>query len=241
MGTRFAVAACAICAVSFLSAQPQAGIRPRPAPADYAASGQTQSATYAASVVPRDQVQRMFATDISKDYLVFEVAFYPGNSGSVKLAPGDFRIRSPKGDFIQPADAFTVAAVIQDERTPPPPPSANDTTITTSANVGYASDTDPYTGRPVHSVYTGAGVAVAHGPNPGPIGPPPRGSTPYDRRVLETQLGDKALPQGNFTGPVAGFLYFPARRAKKKSGGYTLEYLGDNSGSVQLEVPAKDR
>ncbi len=240
MGTRSAIAACAICAVSLVYAQPQAGIRPRPAPADYAVSKQSQNATYAASAVPPDQVQRMFATDISKDYLVFEVACYPGNSGSVKLAPGDFRIRSPKGDFIQPADAFTVAAVIQDERAPRPP-SARDTNVITSANVGYESGTDPYTGQRVHSVYTGAGVAVEHGPDPGLIGPPPRGSTPYDRRVLETQLGDRALPQGNFTGPVAGFLYFPAHRAKKKSGGYTLEYLGDNSGSVQLEVPAKKR
>lgn len=240
MGTRFAVEACAICCASVLFAQNPPGIRPRPAPTDYAATQQSRSATYAASVVPADQVKHLFPFNISHDYLVLEVACYPGNAGSVKLAPGDFRVRSPKGDFIPPADAVTVASVIQDERTPHP--RANDTGIVTSANVGYESGIDPVTGQRVQGVYTGVGVGVERGgPDPGPIGPPPPGSTPYDRRVLEDQLNAKALPEGDFTAPVAGFLYFPASRAKKKSGGYTLEYLGDDSGSVLLEVPAKGR
>jgi hypothetical protein len=53
----------------------------------------------------------------------------------VKLAPGDFRVRSANGQFALPADALTVASVIQEEKTPRPP-SSRDTTVIGSASVG---------------------------------------------------------------------------------------------------------
>jgi hypothetical protein len=70
----------------------------------------------------------------------------------------------------------------------------------------------------------------------------PPGSTPQDRMTLESQLSDKALPQGRFSEPVAGFLYFPVKAIKKKSNGaYEMNYLGDPSGKVQLQILVRNR
>ena len=63
--------------------------------------------------------------------------------------------------------------------------------------------------------------------------------TPQDRETLEEELDRRALPQGSFTKPVAGFLYFPLKAIKKKSSGtYDLQYLSD-AGKVLLQVPVK--
>jgi hypothetical protein len=225
---------------SALFAQAPYGIHPRPASGDYAVSQQTPSATYAASIVPRDEVKHLFAVDISNSYVVLEVACYPSSAGSVQLSADDFMIKSgAHSAFTHPADAVTVAAVIQEKNTPPAP-SNRTTTVVTNANVGYESATDPVTGRRVHGVYTdaGAGVAVG-GPDLGPAGPPPPGSTAYDRMTLQQQLEERAFPEGMFNAPVAGFLYFPAKEIKKKNGAYELDYLVAGSGTVRLQVPLK--
>jgi hypothetical protein len=173
--------------------------------------------------------------------MVFEVACFP-SQGAITIDPGDFLIKAgTKSEFVHPADAATVASVMQEKNTPRIHPNGN-TDIYTSGEVGYESGTDPYTGRRVHGVYTAAGAGVGHESGPMPPAPPPPGSTPDDRSLLESQLAGRAFPQGNFAAPVAGFLYFPARELKKKSSGdYELEYLSDGSGKVRLQVPAKTR
>ncbi len=240
-----ALAACVALSWSTLSAQSNAGVHPRSKPSDYAATQQTRTATYAASVLSADQVRHLFAVDISKSYVVFEVALYPSPSeppgtGAVKVDPGDFLVRvGSNSEFVHPADAVTIASVMQEKNTPRPR-SNGSTDVYTSTEVGYESGTDPYTGRRVHGVYTGAGVG--HGSDSGPPYPPPPGSTPYDRMTLESQLTAKALPTGSFTTPVAGFIYFPAKGMKKKSNGaYELDYLSDQTGDVHLQVTTKNR
>lgn len=220
-------------------AQTSAGFHPRPAPSDYAAFQQTKAVTYAASVIPAEQVRRIFSADISSTYVVFEIACYPSSGTAVGLDPSDFAVKTGAGEFVHPADAATVAAVIQ-EKNAPKPPSARTTDIYTTAGVGYESGTDPYTGRRVHGVYTEAGAGVGSGPNGAPPYPPPPGSTPQDRANLAAQLADKALPEGNITAPIAGFVYFPASSLKKKSSGkYELQYLDNASSAVTLPVPVK--
>jgi hypothetical protein len=227
---------------ALVSAQVTGGIHPRPTPSDYAAAQQSGTVTYAASVLSADQVKHLFAVDISKSYLVFEVASYPAQGGSVKIDPEDFLIRTgANSEFVHPADAVTVASVMQEKNTPKAPVN-NGSAVYTTANVGYESGTDPYTGRRVNGVYTGAGVGV--GPaDPASQMPAPRpGSTPQDRAMLESQLSKNALPQGSFRSPVAGFLYFPAKAIKKRSNGtYELIYVSDPVGQVRLQVPVKSR
>lgn len=227
--------------VCFAGAQNPPGIRPRPTPADYAASQQSKSAIYAASIVPADEVKHIFAVDISKTYVVFEVACYPSQKGTVTLSPDDFLIKTAKNpEFVHSADAVTVASVIQ-EKNAPSPPSARSTDIYTEANIGYESTTDPYTGRRVHGTYTDTNVGIGNGPNDPYAYPPRPGSSPQDRMILEDQLAWKALPAGTFTAPVAGFLYFPASSLKKSNGRYELQYLSDPSAKVRLQIISKNR
>lgn len=220
-----------------LWAQAPFGIHPRPSPKDYGVSQQTPLGTFAASVVPRDELKRIFAVDISTNYLVFEVAWYPGSSGSIQLSADDFLAKS--GDsastFTHPADAVTVAAVIEDKNTPRPP-SSNTPTVVTTATVGYESATDPTTGRREHGVYTGVGTSVSNG---SPDRFPPPGPTGYDRMTLQQQLEQRALPTGSFTTAVAGFLYFPAKEVKKKDGVYELDYSTGGNGAIRLQIPTK--
>ena len=225
--------------VSAQSPSPYA-IHPRPSASDYAVSTQTPSATFAASLVPRSEVKRLFAVNISDTYVVLEVACYPAASSSVTLSADDFLIKADS-DFTHPADAETVASVIQEKNTPHRA-STPSTTVTTTAGVGYESETDPYTGRRIHGTYTDVGTAVGVGePDNGRPLPPPPGSTSYDRMTLQDQLAQRALPSGTFNAAVAGFLYFPAKELKKKNGVYELEYLSGGAGAVRLQVPAKNR
>jgi hypothetical protein len=115
---------------------------------------------------------------------------------------------------------------------------------------GYESGTDPYTGRRVHGTYTAAQVGVGGSNNPGPPRYPSPGGYPQDRALLEGQLWDKSLPEGEVQRPTAGYLYFPASLLKKKSNDvYELQYLGPQDrpqlanapAKVELRVPAKAR
>jgi hypothetical protein len=213
------------------------GIHPRSKPEDYAAHMQSHGLTIAATALSPDQVKHLFAFDISKNYVVFEVACYPENNGRFQLQADDFVVKTnDKNELAHRADSQTVAAVIQQRNTPRP----SSPTVYTEANIGYESGTDPYTGRRVHGVYTGGGVGVSTYPVPQY---PTPGGYPQDRDLLEGQLWNKSLPEGTFTLPVAGYLYFPSSLLKKKSnGGYLLQYQSaDLSSRMDLQVPVKNK
>lgn len=223
-----------------LAQTPATGLHARATPADYAASQQVNGTTYAASLIPADQVRHLFAVDISKNYLVFEVACYPSATGAVTTNPASFLIKpGSQGEFVHPADASTIAGFIQDKNMPRP--RSRETDITTAATIGYESGTDPYTGRPVHGVYTASEVGVANGRDNYPPPPPRPGSSPQERRALEDQLADKSLAEGTFTVPVAGFVYFPLDPLKKAKGNYDLQYLTDEPGKVNLLIQTKKK
>jgi hypothetical protein len=115
----------------------------------------------------------------------------------------------------KPASPKVVAASLQkrarDQR---------DVAVSPSVGVGRSSPTyDPVYG-PVGGggIYTSAGVGVAVGSR----GAQP-GSTDQDRAVMETELSEKGLPEGNAAVPVAGYLYFPL--ARNKQAVYQLQYV----------------
>ncbi len=230
----------ALCSTLLLLGQDQPkGVHPRNRPEDYSAHVQSNGLTIAATVVPPSEVKDLFAFDISKNYVVFEVACYPEANGRIQLQEDDFVIKTnDKGALAHRADSQTVAAAIQ-QKNSPKAPSAVPVTVYTQANIGYASGTDPYTGRRVGGVYTSGGVGVSNAPAPQQY--PRPGSEPQDRAVLENQLWNKSLPEGTFTASVAGYLYFPASLLKKKSNGsYLLQYQSaDSSVRIDLPVPSK--
>jgi len=227
----------ALCSTLLFGQDQPKGIHPRSKPENYAAHVQSQGLTIAATVLPPDEVKHLFAFDISKNYVVFEVACYPGANGRLQLQADDFVVKTnDKSEPAHRADPQTVAAAIQQKSIPRP---SSSPTVYTEANIGYESGTDPYTGRRVHGVYTGGGVGVSNYPT-APQSPAP-GGYPQDRDLLESQLWNKSLPEGAFTTPVAGYLYFPSSLLKKKAnGGYLLVYQGEDSSSkLDLQVPAK--
>ncbi len=228
----------ALCSV-LLSAQQQQpkGVRPKDKPEDYAVHVQNHGLTIAAAALSASEVKHLFAYDISRNYVVFEVACYPDSNSKFQLESDDFVVKTgDKGEMAYRADPPTVAAVIQQKNTPKPASA----TVYTEANIGYESGTDPYTGRRVHGVYTGGGVGVSNYPVPQY---PTPGGYPQDRDLLESQLWNRSLPEGTFMAPVAGYLYFPSSLLKNKSGGgYVLAYRGaDSSFKLNLPVPRKTK
>ncbi len=225
------------------------GVPVRATPGDYPVHLQLNGVTYAASVVPATEVKHIFAFDLTKTYVVFEVALYPDAGSHVQLDPGGFVVRIPRtGDIAHNADSVTVASVIQQENIPKPPSRVGP--VVASTEVGYESGTDPYTGRRVHGTYTATEVGVAAGDGPGPPRYPSPGGYPQDRALLESQLWDKSLPEGDIRRPTAGYLYFPVSLLKKKSDNvYQLQYLGPQDqpqlanapAKIELSVPAKSR
>ncbi len=213
--------------------QQSQGVRPRAQASDYATQAHNGQAILAATVIPSQQVKQLFAYDISKTYIVVEVACYPVTQGPIALHNSDFSIRlATKADSVPPTEAATVAAMIQRKTMPPAP--GKSIPVYTEANVGYESGTDPYTGRRVHSTYTGVGVGVG-GP---PVSSyPSSGNYPIDPSLLEDQLLRRSLPEGTVSKPIAGYLYFPTSLLKKEKGFYLLAVQDDNTNKWELRVP----
>ena len=213
------------------------GVRVRSGPADYSAQTKAGGTEIAATVLSADLVKHAFAYDISKQYVVIEIAIFPGTKDSLAVREGDFSIHPPaKLDVIRQAEPETVAADIQNRNTPRH--TGRSVPVYGEVNVGYETGTDPDTGRRGHGTYTGVGVGVG-GP-PAPTYPTP-GGYPQDRALLEDQLFRKSLPEGAMTKPVAGYLYFPLSELKSSKGSYDLEFRSDDphQQAVTLSVPAR--
>lgn len=218
--------------------QQTTGLTPRSKPEDYAVRASGGETTYAGTLLTPDQVKHIFASDISKKYLVFEVACYP-QAGAIDMHPDSFVVEAGDGkDVVRPADPMTVAARMQQKKSNPTLPGTGDSQVTTEANIGYESGTDPYTGRRVHGTYESVGVGVGHGPDARSSTIPP--DWPQDMEALQRQLEDRAFPSGRFSHPVAGYLYYPKALLKKPGkNGYRLEYDGDPGEGAVLMFPPK--
>lgn len=219
--------------------QQAGGITARSKPDSYAVHVSADGHTFAASLLTSEQVKHTFASDISKRYLVFEIACYPESGASVDLRPDAFIADGRDRDVVRPADAMTVAARMEQKATPNMPSQMGN--IETEANIGYETGTDPYTGRRVHGTYAGTGVGVNNYPDRGPQRPD---STDWGRNMetLQRQLEDRALPGGKFDHPVAGYLYFPIALVKKPGkDGYQLKYDANIADAAVLVIPSKTK
>lgn len=201
-----------------------AGIRPRGDSNEYRNHETQHGVTIATERIPANQVRSTFSTDLTRDYVVLEIAVYP-ESGSLDLNPLDFVLRC--GNQIVRAGSPTAIAARQQQQNAP---RRSDVDIYPTVGIGYESGNDPYYGRH-KGVYTTAGVGVATG---GSNDPRPA-STDRDRQTMRQELEDKQLPDGPVRAPVAGYLYFPFPANKQKSVAYELEYNGPN-GRVRLAV-----
>ncbi len=217
-----------------LAAGDETGVRPRPSPSDYPAHAVAGGVTVAAAVVPKDQVSKLFATDLNRDgYLVMEVAIFPEKGSEVQLANRDFLVATGSdGTTMRPATPDAIAARYDRKHKPPDPARAGNIQVYNTADIGYESGT--YNGQRQHGVYTGTGVGVGVG-GPGPMAAPPAASGP-DGYEIRSELEGKSLPEGRMDHAVAGFLYFPKPSGKAAKSGYRLTWYGPES-QVHLTVP----
>jgi hypothetical protein len=203
------------------------GLKPRAKAADYPVSQQQTALAIGAELLSNSQVQHAFATELDKRYIVVEVGVFPAG-GALNLAPEDFvlRVQETK-QVIRPADAQTIAAVLQKK-----PASSRDITVYPTTEVGYETG-----GRDVYGNRYPGGWSTRVGTGVG-IGPKQPAPTDADRKVMETELKDKSLPEGEAKHPVAGYLYFPV--ASSKMPNYELEFSsGGQTLKLALPTPAK--
>ncbi len=208
------------------------GLRPRPAPEDYAVKATEKDFTIAASLLSPEQVKNAFATDLAPHYIVVEVAVYPGGGEAREIRMDDFLLRvGVNRAVLRPVNARTIAARLSRkanaERRPGSP---SDITLYPSVGIGVGS------GGVGTGVGTGVGVGVGIG-NGNPNGQPPPASTDDDRKTMEIELSEKGLAELKTTQPVAGYLYFPIPAKRKQTAIYEIEYLGAKP-KLTLELPA---
>ena len=195
------------------------GSVPRSSANRYHSHAQSDGASIGADILTHKQVEKAFVSDLNRCCIVVEFAFYPNKDKDPHdLSLGDFALYISGSDIgTKPQSATVVAAWLQKKAG-----SGNPVSVHTGATVGYESGTytDPNTGQPtrVHGVYTATEVGVGVGnPSPAP------GSTARDRQIMETELSQKALPEGKAAAPVSGYLYFSIHN-RKKDAKYKLEY-----------------
>jgi hypothetical protein len=221
-----------------------AGIRPRPAAGDYPAQQANAGFTVGAESLSPDEVSNTFATDLNKGWIVVEVAVYPKKEAT-RIEAEDFVLRVGAGDeqkMIRPTDGKAIAGILHRKTTKAAANSDADVTVYPTVGIGYESG--PSYNDPVTGTRRGGGVRTSVGVGVGIGGagsqPPPPASTGADRTTMETELLEKALPEGAVLKPIAGYLYFP-RPARMKSGdNFELQYIGDE-GTVKLPLPQPRR
>jgi hypothetical protein len=183
------------------------GIAPRPSASDFPAHSERANVSVGAALLTPEEIRHAFATDLAKNYMVVEVALYPSQPVAVKRS--EFTLVVPgTHNALRPLAPRTTAAAVQKRNA-----SGRDVTLYPGANVGYESG--PY-GR---GVDTGVGLGVGIGA-PGQDRP---AASDADRRVMEQELSDKSLPEGSFSKPVAGYLFFPLSK-KAPNLGQDLEF-----------------
>jgi hypothetical protein len=191
-----------------LSADGPKGTVPRSSAEKYAAHAESGGAAIGAALLNSRDVHKAFSTDLTRCCLVVEVALYPAKGGTLDVSSDDFVLRlSGTETAVKTSSAALLAAELQKKNS-----NAVGIAPAGEIHVGYESGNDPLTGQRVHGVETGGSVGVGIGrQEPAPA------STDRDRRVMEMELTEKALPEETASAPVAGYLYFSTPKDNRKA------------------------
>jgi len=203
------------------------GTVPRSSALRYPAHVENHGASLGAKLLTSDEVRRAFTSDVNRCCMVIEVGLYPSKDKAAEVSLNDFVLHVKNTETASKASsAKIVAASLQKKAR-----DTRDVTVSPTVGVGYGTGPsyDPVYGPRGGGVTTAAGVGVGIGSR----GDQP-GSTEKDRSVMETELGEKGLPEGTASAPVAGYLYFSIPRNKKVA--YQLEYTL-NGEKVLLTLP----
>jgi len=193
------------------------GTEPKPKAEDYEAHVQTRTAAIGAEFMIHS-ISGQGQTYIAPDYLVVEVALYPPKGQAIHLDEGAFALRvNGRRPALAPATPAMVAASLThpDWQTGP----------RLEGGIG-AGPADVIFGRPRPTQFPGGQQPLPTPPR-APDADPPGGIQPEPRVKAEDLAVQAALPQGDWKGPVSGFLYFAykGKAASIKS----LELLYDDA------------
>jgi hypothetical protein len=186
------------------------GTTPRATADDYPAHAVQNGVAIGATILSTEETRRAFTPDLNRCCLVVEVALFPAKNAALKVSLDDFVLRVVGSDDVtRPASAEILAGRLQrqsEAAAPSHPPEVHG-----SAGVTYG------TGPSGHSTGTEASVGVGVG-----APPPPHSESDSQRKAIQQELSAKALPEGNASAPIAGYVYFSAERKKRFT--YQLEY-----------------
>ncbi len=204
------------------------GLPPRPDSSNYPVHQDTKTATIGAALVSPEQVKKIFSGDFNRKYVVVEVALYPRDGGATDVDPFDFALKLGTGELVHPARLEEIAKVWHEKDSPLP---GHRTDVTSTAGVVYSSSSGPNGGTHGWGTYAGVGVEVGGGGQQ-PAPPPP--SSPPDPHALDAKIREKALPVGQTSRAVAGYLYF--RVASKGLNGISISLECVKDGAL-LSMP----
>ena len=200
------------------------GVAPRASGSDYEAHQGTGEATLAASVVPAKQIEKLFSSRISRDYIVLEVAVYPGSGQAFDVDAFDFGLKS--GDTVAHVERPRDVAMAWPEKTGD---TGKPVTVITDTGVAYGRVSDS-TGQHRSQVDTFERVDVTNDPRAAP--PPKLGPDP---QMVEARIREKTLPEGQTHAAVAGYLFFPQLKKRRKGDVVELQWSKDRE-SAALRV-----
>jgi hypothetical protein len=200
------------------------GVPPRTASTDYPVHQRADAAVIAAAIIPANQVSKMLSPDIAKQYVVVEVAIYPGSGVPFDVQSSDFALRV--GQRVGRSDRPNDVSPWPEKRNPAGRPPVS---VTTMAGVTSEHGDDPYGRRQGVGTYTGVAVEA-----PGRIDPPPPPNPRYDPRVVYGKVQRFALAEGVTQVAIAGYLYFPQYEKRKKSDDVELKFAKD---AVSVNLP----
>lgn len=238
MNARKCLALALICVASSI-AQTRSGTVPSPAATDYAAHASQDNIQIGASLLTHKDLKKVFATDVNQCCLVVEVAFYPPKDNFVKISLDDFMLRE-SGMEVGPRPSTAEVLAARLEIRPVPPDREHRAGVNSSSEIGYERDSPINNGNNNSNRQTNRG-GIYQRQSVG-VGIPVGGKSPErgpaaaesNRRAIEAERQEKALPETSAWEPVAGYLYFSV--PKKKKGGYELVYM---AGDKKVVLPLK--
>ncbi len=219
---------CVALLVVFAWAEPK-GTVPRSAASQYPAHAE-QSGTFSlgAKLLKTSEVRKTFVSDLNRCCIVIELAIFPQDGKSVPISLDEISVKVSGNEITAKAASPTVISATLQKRAQ----QDRDVTVSPVSSIGYESGSvyDPSSGRVRGGgIYTSAGVGVGLGQR----GAGQPGASDKDRAVMETELREKALPEGDASKPVGGYVYF--QLSPKKDAKYQLLYtIADKQISLNL-------
>ncbi len=207
-----------------------AGTEPRPDAASYPAQAKLETLSIGAEFLVRSfhAAGEMF---FLPDYLVVEVALFPARGREMAVSAGNFSLRlNNKRTALLPQTPGMVAASLKY------PDWTRRPTLIAGAGAGNAG---VIVGRPEPVERFPGDTRPARTRLPRPPSAPeaenPSGMEPAGRTRPEEAVAETALPEGDISGPVSGYLYFPHQGKPKSIRSVELLYEGP-AGPARLRL-----